>query len=113
MGRPRKNYFGEEGRGDGERSGLLSGGSPDAAGHFESVSNPVSPRGLYQGLGDTATTPHSLSAPAGFLATTWEEDGGYDEEDDARRSEDRPEEVAEEVPGGAADPTVADLVVLT
>ncbi|KAG7264976.1 hypothetical protein CRUP_005421 [Coryphaenoides rupestris] len=105
-----QNYFGE-GPGDGERSGLLSGGSPDA-GHFESASNPVSPRGCYEGLGNTTTTtPHSLSAPAGFLAATWEEDGGYD--DEAQRSDDQPEEVAEEVPGGSAEPTVADLVVLT
>ncbi|KAK0144928.1 Transmembrane protein 184C [Merluccius polli] len=105
MGRPRKNYFGE-GPSDGERSGLLSGGSSDGA-NFESASNPVSPKGRYQGLGNTMT-PHSLSAPAGFNAALWEEDG-YDE---ARRS-DQPAEVAEEVPTGAAEPTVADLVVIT
>ena len=113
MGRPRRNYFGE-GPMDGERSGLLSGDSPDG-GNFESVSNPVSPKGRYQGLGNTMT-PHSLSAPAGFHTAPWEEDG-YDE---ARRSdqpaevgEEVPAEVGEEVPTGSAEPTVADLVVIT
>ena len=112
MGRPRRNYFGE-GPMDGERSGLLSGDSPDG-GNFESVSNPVSPKGRYQGLGNTMT-PHSLSAPAGFHTAPWED--GYDE---ARRSdqpaevgEEVPAEVGEEVPTGSAEPTVADLVVIT
>lgn len=109
MGRPRNNYFSEgqsSGERSGERSGLLSGGSPDDA-NFESVSNPVSPKGRYQGLGNTMT-PHSLSAPAGFAAAPWEEDGSIE----ARQS-DQPAEVVEEVQTGAAEPTVADLVVIT
>uniref|UniRef100_A0A8C8HML0 Transmembrane protein 184C n=1 Tax=Oncorhynchus tshawytscha TaxID=74940 RepID=A0A8C8HML0_ONCTS len=64
MGRTRKTYFGEA-EDDGERSGLLSPGSLDAIGPTETLSNPASPKGRYQGLGKTQT-PHSLSAPAGL-----------------------------------------------
>ncbi|XP_061626923.1 transmembrane protein 184C isoform X3 [Phyllopteryx taeniolatus] len=61
LGRPRKPYFGEA-QSSGERSGLLaSPGSQDAVG--EAASDPPSPGGRYQGMGQT---PRSLSAPAGL-----------------------------------------------
>lgn len=93
MGRPRKSYFGEA-QSDGERSGLLSSGSQDAI--AEASSNPVSPKGQYQGLGKTLT-PHSLSAPAGLSSASWDE--GY---------EAQPEESQD-----AKEPTDADLIVIT
>uniref|UniRef100_A0AAR2LVA3 Transmembrane protein 184C n=1 Tax=Pygocentrus nattereri TaxID=42514 RepID=A0AAR2LVA3_PYGNA len=66
MGRPRKNYFGEEAEQD-EHTGLLS----DPA--LESSSTPPSPTGRYQGLGRTVT-PHSRSAPAELCSTPWDGD---------------------------------------
>ncbi|KPP70365.1 transmembrane protein 184C-like, partial [Scleropages formosus] len=71
LGRPRKMYFGEEDQDQNEHTGLLSGGSQDAA--VEAASIPSSPRGRYQGFGRTVT-PHSLSAPAGLSIAIWEED---------------------------------------
>lgn len=70
MGRPRKNYFGEEANHD-ENRGLLSAGSQDAA--IESSSTPPSPKGRYQGMGHTVT-PHSISAPANLGCVPWEGD---------------------------------------
>uniref|UniRef100_A0A667XN94 Transmembrane protein 184C n=1 Tax=Myripristis murdjan TaxID=586833 RepID=A0A667XN94_9TELE len=93
LGRPRKSYF-DEAQNDGERSGLLAAGSQDAA--TESLSNPASPKGRYQGLGKTLT-PHSLSAPAGLSSAPWEE--GH---------EARPEETQD-----TKEPTDADLIVIT
>ncbi|XP_030631717.1 transmembrane protein 184C-like [Chanos chanos] len=73
LGRPRKMYFGcEEGLEQGEHTGLLRGASQNL-GEANTLSVPPSPRGQYQGLGHT-NTPHSLSAPAGFNASSWESD---------------------------------------
>ncbi|CAM9281763.1 unnamed protein product [Lampetra planeri] len=90
MGRP-KSYFGEA-QNDGERSGLLSSGSPDAI--TEAASNPVSPNGQYQGLGKTLP-PHSLSAPAELSSAPWDE-----ECEGTRTSETK-------------EPTEGDLLVIT
>uniref|UniRef100_A0A8C7CRN9 Transmembrane protein 184C n=1 Tax=Oncorhynchus kisutch TaxID=8019 RepID=A0A8C7CRN9_ONCKI len=85
MGRTRKTYFGEA-EDDGERSGLLSPGSLDAIGPTETLSNPASPKGRYQGLGKTQT-PHSLSAPAGLSNAQWiGEEDGEEREDDGRQA---------------------------
>lgn len=99
MGRPRKSYFGEA-QNDGERSGLLSSGSQDAI--AEAASNPVSPKGQYQGLGRTLT-PHSLSAPAGLSSAPWDEgcEAGPEETQDVERTTQTKE------------PTEADLIVIT
>lgn len=99
MGRPRKPYFGEAGN-DGERSGLLASGSQDAI--TEAASNPVSPRGQYEGLGRTLT-PHSLSAPAGFSSAPWDE--GYEAGPEVTEEEERTNQTKE--------PTDADLIVIT
>lgn len=99
MGRPRKPYFGEA-HSDGERSGLLSSGSQDAI--AEAASNPVSPKGQYQGLGRTLT-PHSLSAPAGFSSAPWDE--GYEARPEETEEEERTDQTKE--------PTEADLIVIT
>uniref|UniRef100_A0AAQ5XLX2 Transmembrane protein 184C n=2 Tax=Amphiprion ocellaris TaxID=80972 RepID=A0AAQ5XLX2_AMPOC len=99
MGRPRKSYFGEA-QNDGECSGLLSSGSQDVI--TEAASNPVSPKGQYQGLGKTLT-PHSLSAPAGLGSALWDE--GYE----ARPEETPDEERADQT----KEPAEADLIVIT
>lgn len=99
MGRPRKSYFGEA-ENDGERSGLLSSGSQDAI--TEAASNPVSPKGQYQGLGRTLT-PHSLSAPAGLSSAAWDE--GYEAQPEEAQEEERTSQTKE--------PTEADLIVIT
>lgn len=95
MGRPRNSYFGEA-QNDGERSGLLSSGSQDAI--TEAASNPVSPKGQYQGLGRTLA-PHSVSAPAGLGSALLDE--GYE----ARSEEERTDKTKE--------PAEADLIVIT
>lgn len=77
MGRPRKPYF-SEAQNDSERSGLLSSSSQDAI--AEAASNPVSPKGQYQGLGRTLT-PHSVSAPAGLSSAQWDGDEESQEEE--------------------------------
>ncbi|XP_061536015.1 transmembrane protein 184C isoform X4 [Phycodurus eques] len=78
LGRPRKPYFGEA-QSSGERSGLLaSPGSQDAVG--EAASDPPSPGGRYQGMGQT---PRSLSAPAGLgqgQEVRTDASGGVDDE---------------------------------
>lgn len=99
MGRPRKPYFGEA-QSDGERSGLLSSGSQDAI--TEAASNPVSPKGQYQGLGRTLT-PHSLSAPAGLSSAPWGE--GYEARCEETEEEERTDQTKE--------PAEADLIVIT
>ena len=99
MGRPRKAYFDEAGN-DGERSGLLASASQDAI--TEAATNPVSPRGQYEGLGRTVT-PHSLSAPAGFSSAPWDE--GYEAEPEVTGEEERTNQTKE--------PTDADLIVIT
>lgn len=77
MGRPRKNYFGNDADHD-EHRGLLSSGSQDA-GVTEASSTPPSPSGHYQGLGHTRA-PHSRSAPAELCSTPWV--GDVDDIDD-------------------------------
>ncbi|XP_064781978.1 transmembrane protein 184C-like [Oncorhynchus masou masou] len=103
MGRPRKTYFGEA-EDDSERSGLLSPGSMDAIGPTEALSNPVSPKGRYQGLGKTQT-PHSLSAPAGLNNAQWD---GEEREDNGRQAPE-PRNITNEPIGSVTD----DLVVIT
>ena len=103
MGRPRKTYFGEA-EDDSERSGLLSPGSMDAIGPTEALSNPVSPKGRYQGLGKTQT-PHSLSAPAGLSNAQWD---GEEREDNGRQAPE-PRNTTNEPTGSVTD----DLVVIT
>ena len=100
MGRPRKTYFGEAEE-DGERSGLLSAGSQDPI-TTETMSNPASPKGRYQGLGRTLT-PHSLSAPAGLSSAAWEEEeeGVGDEA------------VTDPETADTKEPAEADLIVIT
>lgn len=98
MGRPRKSYFGEA-QNDGERSGLLSPGSQDA---ITVASNPVSPKGQYQGLGRTLT-PHSLSAPAGLSTAPWDE--GYEATPERTQEEERTNQ--------SIEVTEADLIVIT
>lgn len=98
LGRPGK-YFGEA-QSDGERSGLLSSGSQDAI--AEAASNPVSPKGQYQGLGRTLT-PHSLSAPAGFSSSSWSE--GYEAGPEETEKEERADQTKE--------PAEAELIVIT
>ncbi|KAM9792327.1 transmembrane protein 184C [Neosynchiropus ocellatus] len=97
MGRPRKNYFGEA-QDDSERSGLLSSSSQNAI--SDSVNQPGSPQGQYQGMGRTMA-PHSLSAPAGFNSAPWDE--GH---------EARPDE-AQEVEERTNKPGDEDLIVVT
>uniref|UniRef100_A0A6Q2XGI8 Transmembrane protein 184C n=2 Tax=Esox lucius TaxID=8010 RepID=A0A6Q2XGI8_ESOLU len=100
MGRPRKTYFGEA-EDDGERSGLLSPGSQDALGPTETLSNPPSPRGRYQGLGKTQT-PHSRSAPAGLSSAQWAVEGDGGPVPEPREMTDEP-----------AESVTQDLVVIT
>uniref|UniRef100_A0A8C7D1Q1 Transmembrane protein 184C n=1 Tax=Oncorhynchus kisutch TaxID=8019 RepID=A0A8C7D1Q1_ONCKI len=107
MGRTRKTYFGEA-EDDGERSGLLSPGSLDAIGPTETLSNPASPKGRYQGLGKTQT-PHSLSAPAGLSNAQWiGEEDGEEREDDGRQAPE-PRNTNNEPTDSVTD----DLVVIT
>lgn len=99
LGRPSKPYFGEA-QNDGERSGLLSSASQDAI--TEAVSNPVSPKGQYQGMGRTHT-PHSRSAPAGFGPAPWDEE--CETQPEATQDEERTNPTKE--------PAEADLIVIT
>lgn len=75
LGRPNKMYFGAVARPEHtEHTGLLSASSQDPI-SAAVTSMPTSPSssGRYQGLGHTPA-PHSLSAPAGFTASSWEDD---------------------------------------
>lgn len=99
MGRSRKSYFGEAGN-DGERSGLLSSSSQEAI--ADTVSNPASPKGQYEGLGKTLT-PHSLSAPAELSSAPW--DDGYDAQTE--------ESLEEATVNQSKAPTEGDLIVIT
>ncbi|KAM6949237.1 transmembrane protein 184C-like [Aplochiton taeniatus] len=75
LGRPNKMYFGTTARPEHtEHTGLLSGGTSQDPVVMATASVPPSPRGQYQGFGHTPT-PHSISAPAGFTSSSWEEDG--------------------------------------
>lgn len=58
-----------------EHTGLLTATSQDPV-SAAAVSMPSSPSssGRYQGLGHTPA-PHSISAPAGFSSSSWEDDG--------------------------------------
>uniref|UniRef100_A0A8C8FBX0 Transmembrane protein 184C n=1 Tax=Oncorhynchus tshawytscha TaxID=74940 RepID=A0A8C8FBX0_ONCTS len=106
MGRTRKTYFGEA-EDDGERSGLLSPGSLDAIGPTETLSNPASPKGRYQGLGKTQT-PHSLSAPAGLSNCQWIGEGDGEEREDDGRQAPEPRNTNNEPTDSVTD----DLVVI-
>lgn len=73
LGRPNKMYFGTAARPEHtEHTGLLT--SQDAV-LVAATSMPSSPSssGRYQGLGHT-NAPHSISAPAGFTSSSWEDD---------------------------------------
>lgn len=73
LGRPNKMYFGAVARPEHtEHTGLLTSQDPIAV---AATSMPTSPSssGRYQGLGHT-TAPHSISAPAGFTSSSWEDD---------------------------------------
>ncbi|GAA6228372.1 transmembrane protein 184C-like [Lates japonicus] len=75
LGRPNKMYFGSAARPEHtEHTGLLTATSQDPVA-AAATSMPPSPSssGRYQGLGHTPT-PHSISAPAGFTSSTWEDD---------------------------------------
>jgi len=68
----------------------------------EAASNPVSPKGQYQGLGRTLT-PHSLSAPAGLGAAMWDE--GFEPRPEETQNEERTNQTKETAEG--------DLVVIS
>lgn len=73
LGRPRKLFFGSEvDIVQGEHTGLLSGASHERLG-ADPLSVPASPKGQYQGLGQT-DTPRSRSAPTGFNPSSWRSD---------------------------------------
>ncbi|KAM4714180.1 transmembrane protein 184C-like isoform 1-T1 [Anableps anableps] len=75
LGRPNKVYFGAAARPEHtEHTGLLNSSSQDPV-VAAATSMPSSPSsiGRYQGLGHT-TAPHSISAPAGFTSSSWEDD---------------------------------------
>uniref|UniRef100_A0A669E8Q4 Transmembrane protein 184C n=1 Tax=Oreochromis niloticus TaxID=8128 RepID=A0A669E8Q4_ORENI len=75
LGRPNKMYFGAAARPEHtEHTGLLTATSQDPIA-VAATSMPTSPSssGRYQGLGHT-TAPHSISAPAGFTSSSWDED---------------------------------------
>uniref|UniRef100_A0A3B4WGT5 Transmembrane protein 184C n=1 Tax=Seriola lalandi dorsalis TaxID=1841481 RepID=A0A3B4WGT5_SERLL len=75
LGRPNKMYFGASARPEHtEHTGLLTASSQDpiAAAATSMPSSPSS-SGRYQGLGHTPA-PHSISAPAGFTSSSWEDD---------------------------------------
>uniref|UniRef100_A0AAX7TM01 Transmembrane protein 184C n=1 Tax=Astatotilapia calliptera TaxID=8154 RepID=A0AAX7TM01_ASTCA len=75
LGRPNKMYFGAAARPEHtEHTGLLAATSQDPIA-VAATSMPTSPSssGRYQGLGHT-TAPHSISAPAGFTSSSWDED---------------------------------------
>lgn len=73
LGRPNKMYFGTAARPEHtEHTGLLTSQDPVAVAATSMPSSPSS-SGRYQGLGHT-TAPHSISAPAGFTSSSWDED---------------------------------------
>ncbi|XP_013889516.1 transmembrane protein 184C [Austrofundulus limnaeus] len=75
LGRPNKMYFGSAARPEHtEHTGLLNATSQDPV-TVTTASMPSSPSssGRYQGLGHTPA-PHSISAPAGFTTSSWEDD---------------------------------------
>uniref|UniRef100_A0A8C6KCR7 Transmembrane protein 184C n=2 Tax=Nothobranchius furzeri TaxID=105023 RepID=A0A8C6KCR7_NOTFU len=75
LGRPNKMYFGAAARPEHtEHTGLLNSTSQDPVA-AATTSMPASPSatGWYQGLGHTPA-PHSISAPAGFTTSSWEDD---------------------------------------
>eukprot|EP00064_Thunnus_orientalis_P024067 superscaffoldBa00009833_g24337 len=75
LGRPNKMYFGSAARPEHtEHTGLLTASSQDPVA-VAATSMPSSPSssGRYQGLGHTPA-PHSISAPAGFTSSSWEDD---------------------------------------
>lgn len=73
LGRPNKMYFGTSAQPEHtEHTGLLTSQDPVSVAATSMPSSPSS-SGRYQGLGHTAA-PHSLSAPAGFTSSSWEED---------------------------------------
>lgn len=74
LGRPNKMYFGSAARPEHtEHTGLLTATSQDPL-SVAATSMPSSPssKGRYQGLGHTPA-PHSISAPAGFTNSSWED----------------------------------------
>lgn len=74
LGRPNKMYFGSVARPEHtEHTGLLTATSQDPL-SAAATSMPSSPssKGRYQGLGHTPA-PHSISAPAGFTNSSWED----------------------------------------
>uniref|UniRef100_A0A673BU55 Transmembrane protein 184C n=1 Tax=Sphaeramia orbicularis TaxID=375764 RepID=A0A673BU55_9TELE len=78
LGRPNKMYFGTLARPEHtEHTGLLTASSQDPL-VAAATSMPSSPSssGRYQGLGHTPA-PHSISAPAGFTSSSWEDDNGW------------------------------------
>ncbi|XP_027131526.1 transmembrane protein 184C-like, partial [Larimichthys crocea] len=78
LGRPNKMYFGTVARPEHtEHTGLLTATSQDPVA-VATTSMPSSPSssGLYQGLGHTHA-PHSISAPAGFTSSSWDDDSDH------------------------------------
>ncbi|XP_034756991.1 transmembrane protein 184C-like [Etheostoma cragini] len=75
LGRPNKMYFGAAARPEhSEHTGLLAASSQDpVAVATTSVPSSPSSSGRYQGLGHTPA-PHSISAPAGFSSSSWDQD---------------------------------------
>lgn len=75
LGRPNKMYFGAAARPEHtEHTGLLtSQDSVAVAAAAASMPSSPSSSGRYQGLGHTPA-PHSISAPAGFASSSWEDD---------------------------------------
>lgn len=73
LGRPNKMYFGTAAQPEHtEHTGLLTSQDPVAVAATSMPSSPSS-SGRYQGLGHTPA-PHSISAPAGFTSSSWEDD---------------------------------------
>lgn len=75
LGRPNKMYFGAVARPEHtEHTGLLTASSQDPVA-VAAASMPSSPSssGRYQGFGRTPA-PHSISAPAGFTSSSWDDD---------------------------------------
>lgn len=73
LGRPNKMYFGASTQPEHtEHTSLLASQDPVAVATTSMPSSPSS-SGRYQGLGHTPA-PHSISAPAGFTSSSWEDD---------------------------------------
>ncbi|XP_062414297.1 transmembrane protein 184C-like isoform X1 [Pungitius pungitius] len=76
LGRPNKMYFGPASQPEHtEHTGLLTASSSQDPVAAATTSMPSSPpaSGRYQGLGHTSA-PHSISAPAGFTSSPWDND---------------------------------------